>query len=56
MQTYKIIKFYKDINKKGKVIMRGLSLEEAQAHCKREDTHKRDTDNNIIWFHGYEKE
>jgi hypothetical protein len=48
MQTYKIIRF----NKQGDntVIKRGLTLEEAQQHCRRDDTEGED------FFDGYEKE
>jgi hypothetical protein len=52
-KKYKIIKIYYPIrgyappttNVRGK---RGLTLEEAQAHCGREDTHKKGE-----WFHGF---
>lgn len=50
MQTYKIIRFFR-APRKSKIITRGMSLEEAQAHCKRKDTHKKDE-----WFDGYEQE
>lgn len=46
--TYKIIRFRYDGNKR--VIKRGLSLEEAQAHCKRDDTRGEG------WFDGYEED
>lgn len=48
MKTYKIIKF--TFNGSPRVIKRGLTLEEAQAHCSRDDTHGEG------WFHGYEQE
>lgn len=35
---------------KNKVIARGLTLEEAQEHCRRDDTHGNG------WFDGYERE
>jgi len=54
METYKIIRFKFKGNQR--VIQRGLSLEEAQRHCQREDTHKKDSQGNVIWFDGYEKE
>jgi hypothetical protein len=45
-QTYKIIRFrFDEVNE---VIETGLSLEEAQAHCRREDTH------GDGWFDGYD--
>jgi hypothetical protein len=48
MATYKIIRFrYRG---KNKTIKTGLTLEQAQAHCEREDTHGEG------WFDGYTKE
>lgn len=49
MATYKIIRFYRDGTPVW-VVERGKTLEEAQAHCKREDSHGDD------WFDGYEEE
>ena len=48
--SYKVIRFYKDFDRQSKVILTGLTLEEAQDHCRREDTHGED------WFDGYEEE
>ena len=48
MKTYKIIRFR--FNGSNRVIKKGLTLEEAQAHCQREDTH------GDGWFDGYEAE
>lgn len=48
MTTYMIIRFRFD--KDSEVIATGLTLEEAQAHCRREDTHGEG------WFDGYEEE
>lgn len=48
MKTYKIVRFR--FNGAGRTIKRGLSLEEAQAHCSREDTR------GDGWFDGYEEE
>jgi hypothetical protein len=31
---YKIVRHYRDINKRSRTIKRGFSLEEAQAHCR----------------------
>lgn len=47
--TYKIVRMYAD-DREPLVGARGLSLEEAQAHCRREDTH------GDGWFDGYEEE
>lgn len=45
---YKIVRFYQDIRKNSRVIDTGLTLKQAQEHCKREDTHKAG-----VWFDGY---
>lgn len=46
--TYKIIRFQS--NGDSEVIDTGLTLDEAQAHCRREDTR------GAGWFDGYEEE
>ena len=48
-QTYKIVRFYSD-GRPNEVIVRGLTLEQAQTHCHRADTRGDD------WFDGYEHE
>jgi hypothetical protein len=48
--TYKIVRFYQDLDRNNRVMARGLTLEQAQAHCQREDTH------GDGWFDGYEEE
>ena len=56
MKTYKIIRFFRDSYEK-KVIKRGLTLKEAQAHCKRPDTHGTiDKTGTRPWFDGYDEE
>tara|TARA_R100000781_G_scaffold33754_1_gene24486 strand:- start:1301 stop:1456 length:156 start_codon:yes stop_codon:yes gene_type:complete len=47
---YKIVRFYKDSDHPDnhKIIKTGLSEEEAQEHCQRDDTHKAG-----VWFDGY---
>jgi len=54
--SYKIIRMYRDENKSKRVIRTGLSLEEAQEHCNREETHKLNRDGSVVWFDGYTKE
>jgi len=51
--TYYIIRFYRDENHPDnkKIIRRGLTLAEAQAHCSRKDTQEAG-----VWFDGYNKE
>ena len=51
---YKIIRFVKEGN--NRIIKRHLTLEEAQSHCSKEDTHKIDTNGNVVWFDGYDEE
>ena len=51
MKTYKIIRFYKERHKSSRVIKRGLTLEQAQAHCQDPSTRKEDE-----WFDGYDSE
>lgn len=39
-----------------RVITRGLSLEQAQAHCSRDETHEASPSGEVVWFDGYEDE
>jgi hypothetical protein len=49
--TYRVVRFYRDTwLEPREVIDTGLTLDEAQAHCRREDTRGDD------WFDGYEEE
>jgi hypothetical protein len=43
---YKIIRMYRD-NYKTRIIKKDLTLEQAQEHCRRDDTHGEG------WFDGY---
>ena len=45
--TYKIVRFREEFDPSPEVIKRGLTLEEAQAHCQSEMTH------GPGWFDGY---
>ncbi len=51
-ETYKIVRFCfdEDSPENHKVMQSGLTLDEAQAHCRRDDTH------GAGWFDGYERE
>ena len=50
--AYKIVRFYAPhLNKSNRVIQRGLTLEEAQEHCKNPETRKAGE-----WFDGYDAE
>ena len=53
MSTYVIKRFRFD--GPTTTIERGLTLEEAQAHCSREDTHGTEAD-GTAWFDGYDEE
>lgn len=53
---YKIVRFYRDSNKPNKIIKRGLTLEEAQQHCRDPKTLKRNKKGETIWFDGYDKD
>jgi hypothetical protein len=53
--TYKVVRHY-PIGKP-KTIAKGLSLEEAQRHCQRTNTHMIDKKTSgIVWFDGYTME
>lgn len=52
---YKIIRFYKDGDKR-RVIKQGLTLEEAQKHCRDPRTKKENKKGELLWFDGYESE
>lgn len=52
METYKIVRFYNpSTGRKNKTIFKGLSLDEAKAHCNRSDTRKEG-----VYFDGYTQE
>lgn len=51
---YKIIRYAED-DRPNRVMMRGLTEEEAKAWCSREDTHGVGAD-GVRWFDGYRKE
>ena len=49
---YKIIRFYHpSLDKNSEVIKEGLTLEQAQEHCQREDTREEG-----VYFDGYNEE
>ena len=65
MDTYKIVRMFQHEAYHSQVIKRGLTLEEAQAHCNDPETSSstcktllslKVTDRYGDWFDGYEKE
>jgi len=62
--VYKIIRFYRDNDRNKRTIETGLTLEEAQAHCRDKETSsstctsstgKRRTRTLGAWFDGYQE-
>lgn len=51
MDTYKIVRIFRDMHKENIVIETGMSLEDAQAHCQDPDTCKEG-----VWFDSYTAE
>lgn len=51
---YKIVRMWED-GRESTVVETGLTLKEAQAHCKSPDTHGI-TDEGVRWFDGYDDE
>ena len=49
--TYKIVRLYREVDRESQVIQTGLTLEEAQAHCRDERTSTPE-----ILFDGYMEE
>lgn len=54
MQSYKIVRFFED-GRNSKTINKGLTLEEAQAHCQDPSTRGVMPD-GTRWFDGYTKQ
>jgi hypothetical protein len=61
--TYRIVRYYRDHPERNKTIKRGLTLEEAQAHCQNPETSsstcrktRRDRFKYGPWFDGYTEE
>lgn len=63
--TYKIVRMYFRDSRRSRVIKTGLTLAQAQAHCRDPETSsrtavsakgKRRTETSGPWFDGYEKE
>jgi len=65
MSTYSIIRHYQDANRESEVVDTGLTLKDAQAHCKSPETSsrtakgreaRRRTEECGPWFDGYTEE
>jgi len=56
VKSYKIVRFNYKKDTYNEVIKTGLTLQEAQEHCRRADTHKLDKNGDVVWFDGYESE
>jgi hypothetical protein len=63
--TYRIVRLYKDAATRRRVIARGLTLEEARAHCSDPETSSSTATTRVAkartarlgaWFDGYESE
>lgn len=50
-ETYRIVRYYKEMGKKPKVMREGVTLEEAKRHCNDKSTQKKG-----VYFDGFEKE
>ena len=62
---YRVVRFYRNAGIRRRVIARGLTLEEAQAHCRDPETSSRTCTNAVgrrrtrevgDWFDGYEND
>ena len=55
--TYEIIRFYFDQDHPDhqRIIKRGLTREQAEAHCQSEDTRERGPDGHTVWFDGFQE-
>lgn len=51
MDRYMIVRYFRDPNRRPQIRERGLTLEEAQAHCSDPKTSKAG-----VWFDGYTKQ
>lgn len=61
--SYKIIRCHRENkavsnlnNELTEIIETGLTLEEAQDHCSRDDTSEKDENGDVVWFDGYTEE
>jgi hypothetical protein len=55
--TYEIIRFYFDQDHPDhkRIIKRGLTKAQAEAHCQSEDTREQGPDGHTVWFDGFQK-
>lgn len=52
----KILRMYYDPDRETETIRTGLTLDQAQAHCRRDDTRGGNVEDGTAWFDGYETE
>jgi hypothetical protein len=51
-RIYRIIRF--KWQGRPRTIKSNVTLSEARAHCRREDTHAKTSDGRVLWFDGYD--
>jgi hypothetical protein len=56
MTTYKVVRFTKDSDKRHRTIAKGLTLQQAQQHCRQESTHHYGRTGDLEWYDGYTAE
>ena len=52
-RIYFIVRMYRDDTPSERV-KSGLTLSEARAWCRRDDTHQKDAEGMTVWFDGYD--
>lgn len=50
-KRYNIVRFY--ASRRRRIIRRNVSRADAQAHCSREDTHKKNAHGQVVWLDGF---
>lgn len=56
MDTYKIIRFYKDPERRNKVLFVDRTLEWAEKWCAKDTSRKVNAKGETVWFDGFTKE
>ena len=57
-KTYLIMRFHFDSSDEDnrRVLYKGLTLEQAQAHCSEDYTREENARGDVVWFDAYEEE